>query len=130
MFYRPGKEDHGLPYDPFKVSDIYIFKLYTMLDSVDARCLANIHFAIPSTVRNYHALPTRHLLKTNPPIQAILNPEVFPINYKSQMQPIHTYPRLASCPDPSAGSRPSPPPAPQTSPLTPNSTTSPSTPPT
>ena len=20
MFYQPGKEDHGLPYDPFKVS--------------------------------------------------------------------------------------------------------------
>jgi hypothetical protein len=34
MFYQPGKEDHGLPYDPFKVRKLSCSRTYTLLESL------------------------------------------------------------------------------------------------
>jgi hypothetical protein len=34
MFYQPGKEDHGLPYDPFKVRKLFCSRTPTLLESL------------------------------------------------------------------------------------------------
>jgi len=60
MFYQPGKEDHGLPYDPFKVS----------------------HISKNTQTKHIFLIPTSH---SNPPQQACVIPR--PIGWISTLSP-------------------------------------------